>query len=46
METIIGDAMLIVFGNHDVLGVLVKFSVSIGGIGVFLKLWKYFEGGR
>lgn len=46
MASIIGDALLWLVGNEDVLILLVKFTVSLSLIYTLIQVWKMVEGGR
>lgn len=44
METIAGQAFLLVAGNHDFLLVCSIFSIGVGVIFSVMKIWKFVEG--
>jgi hypothetical protein len=41
MTTIIGDALMIVLGNKDVLVVVSAFTISLSLLYAILMAWKY-----
>jgi hypothetical protein len=41
MTTIIGEALMVILGNQDVLVIVSAFIISLSLLYVILKAWKY-----